>query len=101
MERRLHNCVEVETIARRLQNVYIDHLDFRRCIKNWDRPDTFFYCDPPHFGATAYRTRLHAFTMLKTIGVNDYVGDYAARNFGYYHGKLRILDIDSPTTAKP
>jgi hypothetical protein len=38
---------------------------------------------------------------MKTIGVNDYVGDYAARNFGYYHDKLRILDIDSPTTAKP
>ena len=54
---------EVETIARRLQNVYIDHLDFRRCIKNWDRPDTFFYCDPPYFGATPYRTRVHTFTI--------------------------------------
>jgi hypothetical protein len=39
--------------------------------------------------------------IMKAIGVNDYVGDYAARNFGYYHDKLRILDIDSPTTAKP
>ena len=38
---RLYNSIgEVETIARRLQHVYFDHLDFRRCIRNWDRPDT-------------------------------------------------------------
>jgi DNA adenine methylase len=37
-------------------------LDFRRCIKNWDRPDTFFYCDPPYFGATPYRKGVKAFT---------------------------------------
>jgi DNA adenine methylase len=61
---RLYNCIgEVETIARRLQNVYIDHLDFKRCIKNWDRPDTFFYCDPPYFGATAYRRGIHPFVV--------------------------------------
>jgi len=59
---RLYNCVgEVETIARRLQSVYIDHLNFRRCIKNWDRPDTFFYCDPPYFAAVPYRKHVHAF----------------------------------------
>jgi hypothetical protein len=34
--------------------------------------------------------------IMKTIGVNDFVGNYVTRNFGYYHDKLRILDIDSP-----
>jgi len=60
---RLYNSLgEVETIARRLQNVYLDHLDFRRCIKNWDRSDTFFYCDPPYFGTVPYRKGIPAFT---------------------------------------
>ena len=35
-------------IHERLQNVFIDHLDFRRCIKNWDSPETFFFMDPPY-----------------------------------------------------
>ncbi len=61
---RLYNCIgEVETIARRLQSVYIDHLDFRRCIKNWDRPDTFFFLDPPYYGAVPYRKGVPAFTV--------------------------------------
>jgi DNA adenine methylase len=32
----------------RLKNVYIDNLSFDRLIRNWDRPDTLFYCDPPY-----------------------------------------------------
>ncbi|NIR17121.1 DNA adenine methylase, partial [Candidatus Bathyarchaeota archaeon] len=38
----------LQKIHERLQNVYIDHLDFLRCIKNWDTPDTFFFMDPPY-----------------------------------------------------
>jgi len=61
---RLYNCVgEVETIARRLQHVYIDRLDFRRCIRNWDRPDTIFFLDPPYFGTLPYRRCVKAFTV--------------------------------------
>jgi len=60
---RLYNSIgEVETIARRLQHVYLDHLDFRRCIRNWDRPDTFFFLDPPYFGTVPYRKGIKAFT---------------------------------------
>jgi hypothetical protein len=32
--------------------------------------------------------------LMETVGVSDHV----SRNFGYYHGQLRILDIDSPTS---
>lgn len=39
--------------------MYIDHIDFRRCFKNWDSQDAFFFVDPPYFGAEPY---LHAFT---------------------------------------
>jgi len=42
-------------IAERLKGVYIDCLDFRRCIKNWDEPETFFYLDPPYHGLNYYQ----------------------------------------------
>jgi len=53
--RALRTIQEVETFSARLAGVYIDHLDFRVCIKNWDGPDTFFYADPPYFGLRPYR----------------------------------------------
>ncbi|MGD0175829.1 MAG: DNA adenine methylase [Candidatus Bathyarchaeia archaeon] len=49
-------------VSDRLRKVYIDCLDFRRCIKNWDGPDTFFFIDPPYYGATKYRSRGPQFT---------------------------------------
>jgi DNA adenine methylase len=59
LENGLH---QLEAVATRLQGVYIDHLDFRRCLKNWDSPTTLFYVDPPYYGATAYRRDVAAFT---------------------------------------
>jgi DNA adenine methylase len=49
-------------VSDRLREVYIDCLDFRRCIKNWDGPATFFFLDPPYYGATKYRTLGPQFT---------------------------------------
>ncbi|MEM3617268.1 MAG: DNA adenine methylase [Candidatus Bathyarchaeia archaeon] len=40
----------LDKVHARLKNVYIDHLDFRKCIKNWDSPETFFFMDPPYRG---------------------------------------------------
>jgi hypothetical protein len=34
---------------------------------------------------------------MEAVGVRDHV----ARNFGYYHRKLRMLDIDSPVAQPP
>jgi len=40
---RLLNVINtISKVSERLRGVYIDHLDFRRCIKNWDSPSTFF-----------------------------------------------------------
>jgi DNA adenine methylase len=44
LEKHLHK------IHERLRNVYIDQLDFRRCIRNWDTAETFFFMDPPYRG---------------------------------------------------
>ena len=35
-------------LRERLAKTYVENLSFERFIKNYDRPDTFFYCDPPY-----------------------------------------------------
>lgn len=41
----LHKYIE------RMRTVFIDCEDATKCIKRWDSPHTFFYCDPPYPGA--------------------------------------------------
>ena len=35
-------------VAERLRNVLVENRDFAECIRRYDCPDTFFYCDPPY-----------------------------------------------------
>lgn len=39
---------QIDAAHRRLENVGIENKDFRDIIRQYDRPDTFFYCDPPY-----------------------------------------------------
>lgn len=39
----------IDAAAGRLQGVTIENLDFERLIKIYDRPVSFFYCDPPYY----------------------------------------------------
>jgi len=34
----------------RLSRVYIENLPYQRLIERFDRPETFFYIDPPYYG---------------------------------------------------
>jgi DNA adenine methylase len=36
-------------VADRLRHVLVESRDFADCIKRYDSPATFFYCDPPYF----------------------------------------------------
>lgn len=49
-----------EYIHARLQNVQIENLDYRECIKDYDNPDTVFYCDPPYLNIdnTSYAIKM-------------------------------------------
>ena len=38
----------------RLQSVVIENRDFERVIKQYDRPESFFYCDPPYYATEDY-----------------------------------------------
>lgn len=45
---------DFSAVQDRLKGVIIEHLDFERLIKIYDRPDALFYCDPPYYGTEKY-----------------------------------------------
>lgn len=42
----------------RLSRVTIENLEWRDCLTRYDRPETFFYLDPPYSGAPQYKHNL-------------------------------------------
>lgn len=45
-----HKISELPEYLRRMASVHISCTDALVCIKQWDSPQTFFYCDPPYVG---------------------------------------------------
>lgn len=41
-------------IKDRLRNTYVENKSFEDIIKRYDRPHSFFFCDPPYFETTGY-----------------------------------------------
>ena len=54
--------------SRRLRNVVVENKDFGELIAQYDREDTFFYCDPPYFNAECYEV---AFPKTDHIRLHD------------------------------
>ena len=44
----------IEQAHRRLAKVVIENRDFEKLIRQYDRPVSFFYCDPPYFETEGY-----------------------------------------------
>jgi DNA adenine methylase len=44
----------IRACCARLQRVVVENRDFEHLIRQYDRPDTFFYCDPPYFATEGY-----------------------------------------------
>ncbi len=44
----------IRAACARLQSVVIENRDFEHLIKQYDRPETFFYCDPPYYATEDY-----------------------------------------------
>jgi len=42
-------------VSKRLENVQVEDLDFRECIKRYDRAWTLFFLDPPYYGVKRYK----------------------------------------------
>ena len=41
----------IQELENRMANVLVENQDFETLIKHYDRPDTFFYADPPYFSS--------------------------------------------------
>ncbi len=44
----------IEQANRRLAKVVVENQDFERLIRHYDRPESFFYCDPPYHDTEGY-----------------------------------------------
>ena len=44
----------IDMASQRLQKVVIENQDFEKLIRHYDRPVSFFYCDPPYFATESY-----------------------------------------------
>ena len=45
----------LEQVAQRLDRVQLEALPYEAILKRYDRPTTFFYCDPPYVGVDLYQ----------------------------------------------
>ncbi|MCL2225764.1 MAG: DNA adenine methylase [Defluviitaleaceae bacterium] len=52
--RDVSNAEYLEAFKARLKKVVIENKSFQSLIKQYDRPNTLFYCDPPYFGTERY-----------------------------------------------
>jgi DNA adenine methylase len=52
---------DLSEVHLRLARVIIENLDWKEFIKRYDRPDTFFYLDPPYYKSPMYK---HNFLSL-------------------------------------
>ena len=41
----------IKELEKRMSNVVVENQDFETLIKHYDRPDSFFYADPPYFSS--------------------------------------------------
>jgi DNA adenine methylase len=55
----------------RLESVGIENKDFRDIIQQYDRINTFFYCDPPYFETENYYENIGEFGAQEHIDLHD------------------------------
>ena len=44
----------IDSASQRLQKVVVENKDCEKLIRQYDRPDSFFYCDPPYYKTENY-----------------------------------------------
>lgn len=63
----------IEQAHRRLAKVVVENKDFEKLIGQYDRPVSFFYCDPPYFETESYYKNVgeNGFTEQDHIRLRD------------------------------
>ena len=64
---------QIDMAARRLQKVVIENRDFEKLIRQYDRPVSFFYLDPPYHATEGYYQNIgeDGFTVADHIRLRD------------------------------
>ena len=57
----------IDMATYRLRNVVVEHGSFERVIRHYDRPSSFFYCDPP------YHTTEGLYKNIGSFGVEQHI----------------------------
>ena len=82
--------------ARRLQKVVIENRDFEKLIRQYDRPVSFFYCDPPYFATEDYYKDV-GFTAKDHIRLRDVLLNCSGKFLVSYNDCQEIRELwDKP-----
>ena len=77
--------------SRRLENVVVENKDFESLLAQYDRPDAFFYCDPPYYNAECYEVEFPKRDHLRLCsGVIKRCRGFAMVSYNFC---FEILDI--------
>ena len=88
----------IDLAARRLQKVVVENKDFEKLIKQYDRPVSFFYCDPPYFATESYYKDV-GFTAKDHIRLRDTLLEIKGKFLVSYNDCPEIREIwDKPNT---
>lgn len=77
----------IHEACRRLQKVIIENKDFEKLIKQYDRPESFFYCDPPYYETESY---------YDDVGFTKKDHERLANCLGQIQGKFLLSYNDCP-----
>lgn len=82
--------------SRRLQKVVVENKDFEKLIRQYDRPVSFFYCDPPYFATENYYKDV-GFKTKDHIRLRDSLMDIKGKFLVSYNDCPEIREIwDKP-----
>lgn len=87
---------QIDMAARRLQKVVIENRDFEKLIRQYDRPVSFFYCDPPYFATENYYKDV-GFTEADHIRLRDTLLQISGKFLVSYNDCSEIRELwDKP-----
>ncbi len=76
--------------SRRLENVVVENKDFESLLAQYDRPDAFFYCDPPYYNAECYEVEFPKRDHLRLCSAIKRCRGFAMVSYNFC---FEILDI--------
>ena len=76
--------------SHRLENVVIENKDFESLLAQYDRPDAFFYCDPPYYNAECYEVEFPKRDHLRLCSAIKRCRGFAMVSYNFC---FEIMDI--------